>query len=75
VDGEDGPAIPEDGTASPESAAWNEACDILTADGMSLDKAAEQAVYMGMYGGDPVARARKLVRLRQAARTLKGAPG
>jgi len=61
-----------DSPVSPESAAWNEACDILTADGMSLDKAAEQALWFSMGGGDPVARARKLVRLRHAARALKG---
>ena len=58
----------EDGTPNPESAAWNEACDILTAAGMSLDKAASFALTALMDGRDPVAWARKYVRLRQAAR-------
>lgn len=54
--------------ASPESAAWNEACDILTAAGVSLDRAASMALYAGMDGRDPVAWARKYVRMRRVVR-------
>ncbi len=52
---------------NPESAEWNEACDILTADGVSLDEAASLALKAGLDGRDPVAWARKYVRLRRAA--------
>lgn len=59
---------PVDEKQNPESAAWNEAVDILTAAGVSLDKAAALALHAGNGGRDPVAWARKYVRLRQAAR-------
>jgi len=58
----------EDEVPNPESAAWNEACDILTADGVSLDEASSLALAAGTDGRDPVAWARKYVRLREALR-------
>lgn len=63
-----------DEAPNPESAAWNTACDILTGAGLPLDKAASLALTAGMDGGDPVAWARKYVRLRRVARDLKGGP-
>ena len=44
------------------------AYDLLTFDGMSPDKAADIAVAAHRGGTDPVAMARKLIRLRKAAR-------
>jgi hypothetical protein len=53
---------------NPDAVAWNAAYDILTAAGMSLDKAASLALYAGLDGRDPVAWARKYVRLRESLR-------
>jgi hypothetical protein len=55
---------------NPESAAWNEAVDIMRADGVSLDDAASLALTAMRDGRDPVAWARKYVRLRGAARKI-----
>ena len=59
---------PDDPPPTPESAAWNEAVDILTGAGVSLDKAASLALTAMGDGRDPVAWARKYIRLRRAAR-------
>ena len=53
-----------------QAAAWNQACDILTGAGISLDKAASLALHASMEG-DPVAWARKYIRLRRAAQVIK----
>jgi hypothetical protein len=57
----------DDEQVNPESAAWNAACDILTASGVGLDEAASLALTAMRDGRDPVAWAQKYVRLRRAA--------
>jgi len=48
------------------SDAVNEAYDLLVADGVHPDKAADLAVTADKHGHDPVALARKFIRLRKA---------
>jgi len=52
---------------NPEAAAWNRACDILTAAGVPLETAASYALTALSDGKDPVAWAERFVRLRRAA--------
>jgi hypothetical protein len=59
------------GAVNAQSAAWNEAVGIMRADGVSLDDAASLALTAMGDGRDPVAWARKYVRLRAAARALR----